>query len=162
MAMRLPAFLGLATLALLSLPAAAQAASCVRVEQGDSHRLEIGVDRAGAYVKLETPEPRESTARNPVRVYAGKEIVVNDKVTGKFKALAAYDGEATITVPKADRASFLLQASGDAAAFLATVAAAKGNFLVIESRNKPGELEYVAIYDFDRAAAQALLACAKK
>lgn len=159
---KLPAVLCLAALALLSLPAAAQTPSCVRVERGDTHRLEIGIGRAGAYVKLETAEPRESTARNPVRVYAGQEIIVNDKVTGKFKRLAAYDGEASLTVPKANSAGFLLQASGDPAAFLATVAAAKGNFLVVESRNKPGELEYVAVYDFDRAAAQALLACAKK
>ena len=134
---------------------------CFLREKGDTHQLDIGIGRAGAFVKLDTPEPRDTTARNPVRVHAGDEIVVNDKSSGRFKLLATFDGEARLTVPKPDRASFLLQATGDPAPFLATVAAARGKFLVIESRNKPGELEYVAVYDFDRTAAQALLACAR-
>ena len=135
--------------------------TCFRREKGDTHQLDIGIGRAGAYVTLETAEPRESTARDPVRVFAGDEIVVDDKATGRFKMLAAYDGEARLSVPKADRASFFLQASGDPAPFLATVAAARGKFLVIESRDQPGSREYVAVYDFDSAAAQALLACAR-
>lgn len=165
----------LAALALPPAPAAAQAdatilvgrdaangPTCFRREKGDTHQLDIGIGRGGAFVNLDTPEPRDSSANNPVRVYAGDEIASADgKSTGRFKPLAAYDGAATLTVPRADRASFMLQASGDPAPFLATVAAAQGKFLVIESRGKPGELEYVAVYHFDRAAAQALLACAR-
>lgn len=159
--MKLPALLCLAAIVLPLVPVGAQTPACRRVEKGDTHRLDIGIDRTGAYVRLETPEPRESTARNPVRVYAGDEIVVNDRSTGRFKVLAAFDGAATLTVPRPDSAGFLLQASDDPARFLAVVAAARGKFLVIESRDRPGEREYVAIYDFDGAAARALLACAE-
>ncbi len=172
--MKMPAALVVLSIALPLAPVAAQGNAPVLVgrdadnrpvcflrEKGDTHQLDIGIGRAGAFVKLDTPEPRDTTARNPVRVFAGDEIVVNDKSTGRFKVMAAFDGEARLTVPSPDRASFLLHATGDPAPFLATVAAARGKFLVVESRGKPGELEYVAVYDFDPAAAQALLACAR-
>ncbi|TAJ38896.1 MAG: hypothetical protein EPO55_14040 [Reyranella sp.] len=47
------------------------------------------------------------------------------------------------------------------ARFLAVVAAARRNFLVVEQRNAAIR-DYVAVYQFDRAAAEAILACRQR
>ncbi|MGA7971776.1 MAG: hypothetical protein WCA36_03140, partial [Pseudolabrys sp.] len=47
--------------------------ACYFREEGDTHRLDIGIAAAGAFVRLQTPEPREATPALPVRVFAGKE-----------------------------------------------------------------------------------------
>lgn len=135
---------------------------CFRREQGDSHRLDIGIGADGAFVRLDTPEPRESTARSPVRVYAGLQQVEDGKATERFMVLAPFAGEVRFFVPQADRASFTILATGDPAPFLAVVAAARDNLLVIDSRQPPPAREYVAVYAFDRAAADVLIACARQ
>jgi hypothetical protein len=134
---------------------------CFRREEGDSHRLDIGIGAVGAFVRLDTPEPRDALPGLPVRVYAGVEEVRNDRSTGRFTSLLAHDGEVTYIVPDRKLASFVLIAPGDAARFLAVVAAARRNFLVVEQRTG-GVRDYVAVYDFDRAAAEALLACRQR
>ena len=115
-----------------------------------------------AFLHLDSAEPRESSASNPLRVYAGERIDLNGMATNNFKVLASYEGEASITVPDPESSGFVLQASGDPESLLKVVAAAKGKFLVIESRNKPGDLEYVAVFDFSSADTAALIDCAKK
>jgi len=129
---------------------------CFRREEGSSHRLDIGISRQGAFVRLETPEPREATARDPVRVYAGQRGAGD-----RFAVLAAYDGAARHFVANPSSSGFTLVAT-DAAAFLAVVAAARDHFLVVESRQPPAARESVAIYDFTRAAGEAMLACAAR
>jgi len=129
---------------------------CFRREEGSSHRLDIGVSPHGAFARLDSPEPRESTARDPVRVYAGQRGPGE-----RFAVLAAFDGNARHSVPNASSSGFTLIAT-EAALFLAIVAAARGQFLVIESRQPPQTREYVAIYDFTRVAGEAVLACAAR
>lgn len=135
---------------------------CFLREQGDTHRLDIGIGLEGAFVRLETPEPRDSTARNPVRIYAGLQQVKDGYATDRFMVLEAFGGAVRFLVPQADRGSFTIVATGDPLPFLAVVAAARGNFLVIDSREPPPSREYAAVYDFDRPAADALVACARQ
>ena len=135
---------------------------CYFRETGDSHHLDIGIGMPGAFVRLDTPEPREATARGPVRVFAGLQQVENGKATDRFMALATFDGPVEFHVPRGDQLGFVLVAGGDAAAVLAVVAAARPNFLVVESRQPPVVREYVGVSDFDASTAQALLACAKR
>ena len=134
---------------------------CYRREEGDSHRLDIGVGAIGAFVRLETPESRDALPRPPVRAYAGVEEVRNDRSTGRFTPLLAYEDEITYVVPDRTSASFVLIATREAARFLAVVAAARGNFLVVEQRNAAIR-DYVAVYQFDRTAAEAILACQRR
>ena len=134
---------------------------CFRREEGSSHRLDIGVSRHGAFARLETPEPREATARDPVRVYAGQRGPMAPNRGDRFAVLAAYDGAARHFVANPSSSGFTLVAT-DAAAFLAVVAAARDHFLVVESRQPPAARESVAIYDFTRAAGEAMLACAAR
>lgn len=134
---------------------------CYRREEGDSHRLDIGVGAIGAFVRLETPEPRDALPRLPVRAYAGVEEVRNDRSTGRFTPLLAYEDEITYVVPDRTLGSFVLVATREAARFLAVVAAARGNFLVVEQRNAAVR-DYVAVYQFDRTAAEAILACRQR
>lgn len=135
---------------------------CYVREQGDSHRLDIGVGPQGGFVRLETPEPRDATARNPVRVFAGVQQVENDKATDRFMSLKTFAGTPAFHIPRQDLLGFVIVADGDPAAFLDVVAAARRNFLVIESRQAPVTREYVGIGDFDPAAAAALAACARR
>lgn len=130
---------------------------CYVVEQGDSHRLIIGLGRKGAFVRLESPEPRETAPKSPVRVFAGVRQVERGREE-RYAALKTFAGDVLYTVPQSSRRNFLLVASADPAAFLAVVAAAKDNFLVIEARNGQGR-DYVAVYKLDQAAADALVAC---
>ena len=126
---------------------------CYRREEGSSHRLDIGVGPQGAFLRLDTPEPRDATAREPVRVYAGH------RSGDRFTVLAVFEGTARHHVPGVGASGFVLVAA-EAAAFLAVVAAARDQFLVVESRQAPAAREYVAIYEFTKAAADAMLACA--
>lgn len=137
--------------------------TCYRRESGETHKLDIGINRAGAFIRLTSPEPRESSASNPVRVYAGEErIDQNGMTTNTFKVLAPFEGEVSLSIPDPEAASFLLQSRGDPEKLLNVVAAAKGNFLVLESRNQPGGVESVAVYDFGPGDTAALAACAKE
>jgi len=143
---------------------AAGRAVCYFREQGDTHQLDIGIGigAAGAFVRLDTPEPRDATARHPVRVFAGLQQIENGKATDRFKALDTFAGAVSFHVPRKDQAGFVIVAAGDPAAFLAVVAAARRNFLVVESRQPPAAREYVGVGDFDRPAADALVACARR
>lgn len=140
---------------------AAGRAVCFLREQGDSHRLDIGIGASGAFVRLETPEPRDATPVPPVRAYAGLQQTENGRATDRFMVLKPYEGEVTYVVSTPGQGSFTLVATGAPDAFLAVVAAAGGNFLVIEQRRPPVR-DYVAIYDFDEQAAAALLACRQR
>jgi len=133
---------------------------CFRREQGDTHQLDIGIGHMGAFVRLETPEPRDAMPKPPVRVYAGAEEIRNERATGRFRQLTTFVGDIVYAVPDRARAGFTLLASPDPAGFLAVVAEARANFLVVEQRD--GRVrDYVAVYEFGPAAMQALLACLK-
>ena len=134
---------------------------CFVREEGDSHRLDIGIGAGGAFVRLETPEPRDATPVPPVRVYAGLQQTENGRATERFMVLKPYDGEVTYIVPTPGQGSFTLLAAGAPDAFLAVVAAAGGNFLVIEQR-RSAIRDYVAIYDFNEQAAAAVAACRQR
>ena len=120
---------------------------CYVREQGDSHRLDVGIGAVGTFVRLDTPEPRDATARNPVRVFAGLQQIDNDKATDRFTPLKSFAGTPAFHVPRKDLLGFVILAEGDPAAFLAIVAAARRNFLVIESRQPPpaGNMSALAI-----------------
>lgn len=135
---------------------------CYVREQGDTHQLDVGIGTQGAFVRLETPEPRDATARNPVRVFAGLQQVDKGKATDRFMSLKSFAGTPAFHVPREDLLGFVIVADGDPAAFLEVVAAARRNFLVIESRQPPVTREYVGIGDFDSPTAQALAACARR
>jgi hypothetical protein len=134
---------------------------CFVREEGDSHRLDIGIGAAGAFVRLETPEPRDSTPVPPVRVYAGLQQTENGRATDRFMMLKPYDGEVAYVAAIPGQGSFTLLAASAPEAFLAVVAAAAGNFLVIEQRRPPVR-DYVAIYEFNDRAAAALAACRQR
>ena len=135
---------------------------CYFQEQGDSHHLDIGIGKPGAFVRLDTPEPRGATAHRPVKVFAGLQQVENGKATDRFMSLATFEGAVEFQVPRSDLMGFVIVAPGDPAAFLSVVAAARPNFLVVESRQPPIVREYVGVSDFNEATAQALLACAAR
>lgn len=134
---------------------------CFVREEGDSHRLDIGIGAGGAFVRLETPEPRDATPVPPVRVYAGLQQTENGRATDRFMVLRPYEGEVAYFVPTPGQGSFTLLAAGAPDAFLAVVAAAGGNFLVIEQR-RSAVRDYVAIYDFNEQAAAAVAACRQR
>lgn len=133
---------------------------CFKREEGDTHRLDIGIGDMGAFVRLETPEPRDATPQAPLRVYAGLQETEGERYTGRFRALLVYEGEVAYAVPDRTLAGFVLVAS-DPANFLPVVAAARENFLVVEQR-RSAVRDYVAVYEFDRAAVQAVMACRQK
>lgn len=141
--------------------AAAGRTVCFVREQGDSHRLDIGVSASGAFVRLATPEPRDAMPLPPVRVYAGLQQAEQGRATDRFMVLKPHDGNVTYIVPSPALGSFTLLADGTPEAFLAVVAAAGGNFLVIEQRRPPVR-DYVAIYEFNDQAAAALAACRQR
>lgn len=134
---------------------------CYRREEGDTHRLDIGIGKMGAFVRLESPEPRDMLVSKPVRAYAAVEQVRNDRATGHFTSLLAFEGELSYLAPDYKILSFVLVAPTEPAQLLAVVAAARGNFLVIEQRGSSNR-DYVAIYQFDRDAAEAILACQQR
>jgi hypothetical protein len=134
---------------------------CFVREEGDSHRLDVGISAGSAFVRLETPEPRDATPVPPVRVYAGLQQTENGRATDRFMVLKPYEGEVAYIVPTPGQGSFTLLAAGSPDAFLAVVAAAGGNFLVIEQR-RPAVRDYVAIYDFNEQAAAAVSACRQR
>jgi hypothetical protein len=140
------------------LPVAAVAQSpCVVVEQGDSHKLEIGVDRDGAFVRL-TDQRRVPMGPVPVRVYAGKRM--GAAAQERFSQLTSVAGQqmAYRTRPEG---GFVVSSAQQPDLLLAIVADAKDEFLVIETMD--GRLQdYVAIYQFDRAKARRLLDCARR
>ena len=75
--------------------------------------------------------------------------------------LRPYEGEVAYFVPTSGQGSFTLLAASAPDAFLAVVAAAGGNFLVIEQR-RSAVRDYVAIYDFNEQAAAAVAACRQR
>ena len=139
---------------------------CYFREEGSSHSLDIGVAADGAYMRLETFDEREATPAAPLRVFAGKEITRrqgNDEFsTGEFTMLHAYAGAFDYYVPNPKQDGFAVIAKGDAKAFLDMVAAAKDQFVVVQSVSKPKPVNYTAIYHFKAAAIAPLLACAKE
>lgn len=139
---------------------------CLSREEGDSHRLDIGIvadsDVLRAFARLDTQVPREATAREPVRVYAGLQKVQGGYATNRFVVLQSFEGTAHFVARPHDRAGFTVIADGDPSAFLDVVAAARRNFLVVESRRTSMGREFIGVYQFDRAAGQALIACAQR
>jgi hypothetical protein len=139
--------------------------ACYAREEGDTHRLDIGIAAQGAFVRLQTPEPREATPSPPVRIFAGKQKTRrsggNEYATGEYTVLKAYDGDVAFYVPRPANGDFTAIGKSDPAAFLAMVAGAKTQFVVVQSIANPQAANIVAVYRFDAAMIPALLSCAK-
>jgi hypothetical protein len=139
--------------------------ACYFREEGDTHRLDIGIAAAGAFVRLQTPEPREATPALPVRVFAGKEktrrVGNNEFATGEYTVLKAYDGPVAFSVPEPRQGGFTALAKSNAKQFLEMVAAAKGEFAVVQSAQGGKAANIVAVYRFNSALVPVLLSCAK-
>lgn len=152
--MRLAALAGL--IAVLPLAAAAQQ-PCVVVEQGDSHRLEIGLDRGGAFLRL-TDQRRPPSGPLAVRVYAGKRVGASREE--RFSPVTSVVGQ-RFSYQTRPEGGFLLRSADQPGLLLAIAVEAKDDFLVIETMD--GRLQdYVAIYEFDREKLRRLLDCAKR
>lgn len=140
--------------------------ACYFREEGSSHSLDIGVTAEGAYLRLETFDEREITPSPPLRVFAGKEITRrqgNDEFsTGEFTVLNAYAGPFDYYAFDPQRDSFAAIAKGHAKTFLDMVAAANGQFVIVQSASNPKAVNYTAIYHFKQATIAPLLACAKE
>ena len=139
--------------------------ACYAREEGDTHRLDIGIAAQGAFIRLATPEPREKTPVPPVRVFAGKEktkrVGNNEYATGEFTVLKSYDGDVEFYVPEPTKGGFTVITRSDPAAFLAMLAGAKTEFVVVQSIADPKAINIVAIYHFSTGMVPALLSCAK-
>ena len=142
--------------AALASPTGAQS-PCVVQDQGDSHRLEIGVTAAGAFVRFAADTtPRTPSPPLPARVYAGKRI--GAAAEARFSPLTPAAGLAIAYEVPSEGGGFPLTATHDAEALLAIVAEAKDHFLVVEGPDGLVQ-DYVAIHSFDREQARSLLAC---
>jgi hypothetical protein len=139
---------------------AAGKTACYFTEQGSSHRLDIGVTADGAFLRLETADPREATPQPPVRVFAGKQITRGQYATDEFTVLQGFDKNVDYYTPRPDRGDFVLTAKYDAAGFLDMVARGRGEFVVVQSLANPKQQDIVAIYHFNPGAVGALIACA--
>jgi hypothetical protein len=141
------------------------AVACYAREEGDTHRLDIGIAAHGAFVRLQTPEPRDATPSPPVRIFAGKEKTRrsggNEYTTGEYTVLKAYDGDVAFYVPRPTNGDFTAIGKSDPAAFLAMVAAARREFVVVQSASGAKAANIVAVYHFNAAMIPVLLSCAK-
>lgn len=144
-------------------------AVCYFRESGDTHQLDIGVSKLGAFVRLETPETGDVIPPPPVRVFAGREKTRrsggNEYATGEFTVLKPYDGDVEFYALRRGTGDFMAiarsNAESDVKAFLEMVAGARGQFVVVQSKANPKATSIVAVYRFRAAAIPALLACAK-
>jgi hypothetical protein len=136
-------------------------AVCYFREEGSSHSLDIGMIADGAFIRLESFDPRETTPRPPLRVFAGKQGERAGKVTDEFAVLQPYKGRVEFYVPKPDRSDFAVVAKADPQAFFEMVARARNEFVVVQSATDPKNVNIVAIYHFTASNIPALLACAK-
>ncbi|NVN88141.1 MAG: hypothetical protein HXX15_18835 [Rhodopseudomonas sp.] len=130
--------------------------ACYFREEGSSHRLDIGITAAGAFIRLEAPDEREATPTAPLRVFAGKETGNGDWLT-----IRAFEGDVDYATPRPTTTDFTLTARSNPQAFLEMVAAARNEFVVVQSQADPKAVNVVAIYHFSAEAIPALLACAK-
>lgn len=139
-------------------------AVCYVRETGDSHRLDIGIGEVGAFVRLEAgdSDPGAVAPQAPLLVYAGQQESEEGKATDRFAILKSYKGTARFLRFAAPQPGWIVMASGDPAPFLAVVAAAHRQFLVVESQQQPRAADYVAVYDFTPDAAAKLVACAAR
>ncbi len=135
--------------------------ACYFREQGSSHTLDIGMTGDGAFIRLETFDPRETTLAPPLRVFAGKQMARGEYATDDFAVLQGYGGKFDYYVPKPSRGDFVVIAKDDAKAFFEMVARARENFVVVQSAANPKSTDVVAIYQFNSGIIPALLSCAK-
>ena len=129
--------------------------ACYVREQGSSHQLDIGVTGTRAFIRLEAPDEREATPQPPLKVFAGKSTSADD-----YAPIKEFGGPVTFVVPRQDRSDFTLIAEQNPREFLQMVAAARGEFVVVQSRADAKINNVVAIYQFSAKAIAPLLACA--
>jgi hypothetical protein len=129
--------------------------ACYFREEGSSHRLDIGVTGSRAFLRLEAPDDRDATPAPPLNVFAGKSGPTDDYILIKN-----FDGAVRFTMPRPERSDFVLIAETEPRDFLQMVAAARGEFVVVQSRADPKAQNIVAIYHFSAKAIAPLLACA--
>jgi hypothetical protein len=145
--------------------------ACFFREEGDSHKLDIGMSTDGAFIRVERgdePLPTASIPKPPLQIFAGKELTKlidgNVKSTGEYAQLQIYDG-AVDYVPNLNTKygdGFVLVTKGDAKSFFEMAARARGDFIVVQSVSETKKLDVVANYHFKASAISALLSCAKK
>ena len=132
---------------------------CYFVEQYQPGRAYIGVSQKTAFFLTEIPEQRDDAPpKPPLRIYAGKRQTGPDGKSEKYIASKSFAGEATYSVPNRERANFNLVVTRDVEGFLSVVAAAKGDFLVIDSADGSGR-DYISLLQFDASVARTLLDC---
>lgn len=129
--------------------------ACYVREQGSSHQLDIGVSGTRAFIRLEAPDEREATPQPPLKVFAGKSSSADD-----YAPIMEFGGPVTFVVPRQDRSDFTLIAEQNPREFLQMVAAARGEFVVVQARADAKITNVVAIYQFSPKAIAPLLACA--
>jgi hypothetical protein len=145
--------------------------ACFFREAGDSHKTDIGIFAAGAFIRVERedePLPAVSIPTPPLQIFAGKGLTKlvggNEKSTGEYAQLQMY-GPQVDYVPNLTTKmgnGFLLVTKGDAKSFFEMTARARGGFIVVQSVSETKKTDVVAIYHFKAGAIHALLECAKK
>lgn len=145
--------------------------ACFFREEGDSHKLDIGMSTDGAFIRVEHgdgPLPTASIPKPPLQIFAGKRLTKlidgNEKSTGEYAQLQIYGG-AVDYVPNINTKygdGFVLVTKGDAKSFFEMVARAHREFIVVRSVSETKRLDVIAIYHFKASTISALLSCAKK
>ena len=119
--------------------------ACYFREEGSSHRLDIGVTGSRAFLRLEAPDERDATPTPPLNVFAGKSGPADDYVPIK-----AFDGAVSFAMPQPERSDFVLIAETDPRGFLQMVAAARGEFVVVQSRGRSESTKHRRDLSFQR------------
>lgn len=144
---------------------------CYFREEGSSHKLDIGISAAGAFIRVASgdgPLDAGSIPKPPLKVFAGKELtrlVDGDlKSTGEFEPIQLYDGAVDYApnIRTQFGGGFVVVAKGDAKSFFDVIArAGPRDFVVVQSASAPKNVDIVAVYKFKASVIPALLACAK-
>ena len=135
--------------------------TCYFREQGSRYTLDIGMTALGAFIRLDTVDQRELTPKEPLRLFAGKQIPPGEYAAGLFEELRVYNGEFAFFIPKPDRDGFVVIANGDPRAFLQMVAAARDQYVVVQSTLNPKNVNFVAVYAFPASAIGPIMECAR-
>lgn len=135
---------------------------CFSRETGDSHHLDIGISTNGPFIRLEAFDDGDAMPQGSVRLYAGRQHVIDDKATEQFDVLATVKGKVQFIRLTSGTPGFLVLAKSDSSGFLETVAAARENFLVVEEISSGRVIDYVAVYEFTKDIAAAVDECARE
>jgi hypothetical protein len=134
---------------------------CFYREEGDSHRLDIGIGALAAFVRLDEVETfnRAPMPIPPLRLFAGDRMPdQNNKVTGEYFPNVSYNDPVEYV---RFHTGFAVIVRRRAKAFFEWVARAQKQFIVVQSIEYTKSNDVVAVYHFDLSAISPLLSCAK-